>query len=224
MLLPTTVKGQLLNSPLLRTYLLSGTMVRQDTAARHVRPVFGATEKGRLAMGMFDFAAKAGEKILEKAEIKEAIAKAKAASDPAEAARQQAEALKVAQEANLKKSDALEAHIKRLGLSVEGLDVRYQSGVAVVAGTVKADVRDKVVVAVGNVQGVSRVVDQMTLLEEAPDPVLHTVKKGDTLSKIAKNYYGDGSKYPVIFEANKPMLKHPDKIYIGQVLTIPPEK
>ena len=46
---------------------------------------------------------------------------------------------------------------------------------------------------------------------------------GDTLSKIAKEMYGDANKYPVIFEANKPMLKDPDKIYPGQVLRIPAE-
>lgn len=50
----------------------------------------------------------------------------------------------------------------------------------------------------------------------------YTVQKGDTLSKIAKEMYGNAGKYPVIFEANQPMLKHPDKIYPGQVLRIPP--
>jgi len=50
----------------------------------------------------------------------------------------------------------------------------------------------------------------------------YTVEKGDTLSKIAKAMYGNANKYPVIFEANKPMLKDPDKIYPGQVLRIPP--
>jgi len=50
----------------------------------------------------------------------------------------------------------------------------------------------------------------------------YTVESGDTLSKIAKEHYGDGSKYPIIFEANKPMLKSADLIYPGQVLRIPP--
>lgn len=50
------------------------------------------------------------------------------------------------------------------------------------------------------------------------------MKSGDTLSKIAKDMYGDADKYPQIFEANKPMLKDPDKIYPGQVLRIPAEK
>lgn len=51
----------------------------------------------------------------------------------------------------------------------------------------------------------------------------YTVKSGDTLSRIAKEFYGEANKYPQIFEANKPMLKDPDKIYPGQMLRIPPE-
>ena len=50
----------------------------------------------------------------------------------------------------------------------------------------------------------------------------YTVKPGDTLSRIAKEFYGDGAKFPIIFEANTPMLKNPDLIYPGQVLRIPP--
>jgi len=50
----------------------------------------------------------------------------------------------------------------------------------------------------------------------------HRVKSGDTLGKMAKDLYGDAGKYPVIFEANRPMLSDPDKIYPGQSLRIPP--
>lgn len=49
----------------------------------------------------------------------------------------------------------------------------------------------------------------------------HTVKGGDSLSKIAKHYYGDAMKYPQIFEANTDILKSPDVIHPDQVLTIP---
>lgn len=49
----------------------------------------------------------------------------------------------------------------------------------------------------------------------------YTVKAGDTLSKIAKQHYGNASSYMKIFEANKGLLKDPDKIQVGQVLTIP---
>ena len=54
-------------------------------------------------------------------------------------------------------------------------------------------------------------------------PRTYTVAKGDTLSKIAKQFYGNAAEYPRIFEANKPMLTHPDKIYPGQNLRIPPK-
>ncbi|MDG1915160.1 MAG: LysM peptidoglycan-binding domain-containing protein [Crocinitomix sp.] len=47
------------------------------------------------------------------------------------------------------------------------------------------------------------------------------LKNGDYLSKIAKTVYGNANKYPVIFEANKPMLKDANLIYAGQVLVIP---
>ena len=49
----------------------------------------------------------------------------------------------------------------------------------------------------------------------------YTVRKGDTLSAIAKQYYGDGNAYMKIYNANRDVLKDPDKIYPGQVLRIP---
>jgi nucleoid-associated protein YgaU len=71
------------------------------------------------------------------------------------------------------------------------------------------------------VNGIAEVDDNLEVLNPAPEAVFYTVQKGDTLSLIAKAQYGDMMKYPVIFEANKPMLTHPDKIYPGQVLRIP---
>ena len=66
-----------------------------------------------------------------------------------------------------------------------------------------------------------RVNDLMTVAQPADESQWHTVAKGDTLSAISKKYYGDANKYTAIFEANKPMLTHPDKIYPGQKLRIP---
>ena len=55
----------------------------------------------------------------------------------------------------------------------------------------------------------------------APQTKTYTVKKGDTLWGIAKKYYGNGAKYPTIYNANKGKIKNPNLIYVGQVFTIP---
>jgi nucleoid-associated protein YgaU len=92
-----------------------------------------------------------------------------------------------------------------------------------VAGTaVDQATREKTVLCCGNVTGVSDVHDLLAVKEPADESKYHEVKRGDTLSAIAKTHYGNANAYPQIFEANKPMLSHPDKIYPGQVLRIPP--
>ena len=73
----------------------------------------------------------------------------------------------------------------------------------------------------GNTTGIARVDDRIAVTPPKPTSVYYTVVSGDTLGGIAKKQYGDASKYPVIFEANKPMLTDPNKIYPGQVLRIP---
>ena len=70
-------------------------------------------------------------------------------------------------------------------------------------------------------EGVAKVDDKMTVENPQPKSNYDTVVSGDILSKISKEHYDDANKYPVIFEANQPMLKSPDKIYPGQVLRIP---
>lgn len=84
---------------------------------------------------------------------------------------------------------------------------------------------ERIVVAAGNHEGVAEVDDSALEIEDDSEPqsTFYEVKSGDTLSKIAQEHYGDAMKYPVIFEANRPMLSDPDKIYPGQVLRIPPE-
>jgi nucleoid-associated protein YgaU len=79
--------------------------------------------------------------------------------------------------------------------------------------------REKVILAVGNVEGVAAVEDDVTGGEG--EPTFHTVEKGDTLWAISEKTLGNGAHYEKIFEANKPMLSHPDKIYPGQMLRIP---
>ena len=75
--------------------------------------------------------------------------------------------------------------------------------------------------AAGNVQHVSTVVDHISVVAPEPESRMYTVKSGDTLSKISKEMYGDANQYQKIFEANQPLLKDVNKIYVGQVLRIP---
>lgn len=120
------------------------------------------------------------------------------------------------------RASSLLAHVKSLGLPYNSLSVKTSGDTVILEGEVaKQEDSEKIALAVGNVEGVAVVDNRMTVAEPAPEAKFHTVEKGDTLSKIAKEYYGDMMKYPVIFEANKPMLSHPDKIYPGQVLRIP---
>ncbi len=122
------------------------------------------------------------------------------------------------------KADALRNNITTLGLDIKDLHVAVKNeDEAILTGTAPSQaVREKAVLAAGNTEGIARVDDRIAVETPEPPAQFYTVVKGDSLSKIAKHYYGDAMKYPTIFEANKPMLKDPDKIYPGQVLRIPP--
>lgn len=150
-------------------------------------------------MGLFSFIKEAGAKIFGKKE----------AEAPVE------------EKAQLKAS-ALLNHVKELGLSYQTIVIKLKGDDVILEGKVdKQEDAEKIVLAVGNVEGVDTVDNQMEVVEPKPEAQYHTVVKGEWLSKIAKKYYGDANKYNVIFEANKPMLKDPDLIYPGQVLRIP---
>ena len=111
-------------------------------------------------------------------------------------------------------------------LEIDSPNVFYENGRITINGSVKDQAtKEKIVLTLGNVKGVEQVDDQMELnIEEAqPESRFYTVQKGDSLSKISKEVYGDAMKYPMIFEANKPMLSDPNLIYPGQMLRIPAE-
>ncbi len=127
-----------------------------------------------------------------------------------------------AAEAAVEKASKLTEAVRSLDLQVENLQVNVEGDLAIVYGEAENQAtREKVVLVVGNTEGIASVDDQMTTAVQEPEAQFHTVVSGDSLSKIAKVYYGNAMKYPEIFEANKPMLTHPDKIYPGQVLRIP---
>ena len=138
--------------------------------------------------------------------------------------------------------DKIKAQVAALGLQVQNLGITVADGVATVTGlAVNRAEASKIVMAVGNNDGIQKVDNQMRVPLASIQPatpaaapvagddhadeesvVFHKVVSGDTLSGIAKELYGNASLYPRIFEANKPMLTSPDKIYPGQVLRIPP--
>ncbi|MCF3643189.1 peptidoglycan-binding protein LysM [Rhizobium sp. TRM95111] len=142
-------------------------------------------------------------------------------------------------------AEAVKKELDSFDLGTEKVEVSVEGDKCVLKGVVADQTAfEKAVIAVGNTLGISKVeagdlklvapdtglklatADMTELVKAATpakDPVLHTVKKGDNLWKIAEAHYGKGkgAKHTVIFDANRPMLTHPDKIYPGQVLRIP---
>ena len=128
---------------------------------------------------------------------------------------------------NATAGQAIEKYIAAQGLKADGLDVAYDgaSQTVTVSGVAPDQAtKEKIVLCCGNVAAVAKVNDMLTVAEgSGQESTYREVKSGDTLSKIAKEAYGDANAYMKIFEANKPMLSNPDKIYPGQKLRIPPK-
>ncbi len=164
-------------------------------------------------MGMISFLKEAGEKLFgKKPEIAAAVA------EPTNAE-------KVAS-ANEVASTAIKDYIRTQNLPADDLTITFDGATrtVTVSGTVATqEMKEKIVLCCGNVDGVAAVNDQLESTEPADQSQYHLVVRGDTLSAIAKTFYGSANAYPQIFEANKPMLSHPDKIYPGQLLRIPPK-
>jgi hypothetical protein len=122
----------------------------------------------------------------------------------------------------LREGNKLLRFIQEAQLGIESPKVTFDDGVATVWGKAPSQaVKENTILAIGNCAGVERVEDHIEVESPAPESTFYTVKSGDTLGAIAKEHLGSASRYPEIFEANRPMLKDPDKIYPGQVLRIP---
>ncbi len=166
-------------------------------------------------MSIISFFKEAGEKLFGQ--------KAQAATPSAEATEADPA---VTAAANREAATAIEKYIAALGLTATGLTVTYDGAraTATVFGIAKDQAtKEKIILAAGNVHSIAAVDDKMTVDQSEPESQYYTIVKGDTLSKVAKQFYGDANQYQKIFEANKPMLTHPDKIYPGQNLRIPPK-
>ena len=154
-------------------------------------------------MGLFSFIKEAGEKLFGGSD-----AHAAAPSD----------------DLNVKAAQAIANYINTQNLGLSNLQVQFDGsqGKVTVQGVAPTQAaKEKVTLCCGNVANVQSVDNLMSVTNPEPEAQYHDVVRGDTLSAISKKYYGDANKYNTIFEANKPMLSNPDKIYPGQKLRIP---
>lgn len=125
-------------------------------------------------------------------------------------------------EASAAPADKIKEELAKHGLDADDVKVTVDGDTVKIDGAVPSqEVREKIIVAAGNTLGTAKVQENLTVAGGGKEPKFYTVKKGDTLSAIAQSQLGKAVRYNEIFEANKPMLKHPDKIYPGQVLRIP---
>jgi nucleoid-associated protein YgaU len=146
-------------------------------------------------MGLFDFAKKVGAKIFG------------------------------ASEAQAAPADELKKEAAKHGLDTSKVNVEVNGDKVVLTGSAMSmEEAEKIILAMGNTMGVAQIDNKLAVNDAVAASKMYTVAKGDTLWKIAETNYGKGKggQYNVIFEANRPMLSHPDKIYPGQVLRIPP--
>ena len=168
-------------------------------------------------MSLIKFLKEAGEKLFGGKDAKAA---------PAAPASPAAAAAPAGPDADERAAKAIEDDIRSQGLGASNLKVAFDGAAATVTVSGEApdqQTREKIVLCCGNVTGVEQVKDEMTVAQSSETSRFYTVKSGDTLSKISKEMYGNANQYMRIFEANKPMLKDPDKIYPGQKLRIPPK-
>ena len=165
-------------------------------------------------MGFFNFIQDAGQRLFGHKEL------AQAATEAADDASAQSNL----DEACDKASAAISSYIEQQNLGIEALVVSVEGSTSTVtvegiAPTQEAS--EKVTLCCGNVAGIKDVNNLLSVAEPADEAQYHDVARGDTLSHIAKEYYGNANAYMKIFEANEPMLSDPDKIYPGQKLRIP---
>ena len=167
-------------------------------------------------MSIFSFAKDIGDKVFNRDDAKhDAKSETKASADTQ---------VKDSEPSAQSVANVLLRRIQQQNLNIKNLKVKYNGSTdtAEISGNAKTQAdREKAIIAIGNVQHVAKVIDNIDIEEDAPESTMYTVKSGDSLSKIAQEVYGSANDYMKIFEANKPMLSDPDKIYPGQVLRIP---
>jgi nucleoid-associated protein YgaU len=120
-------------------------------------------------------------------------------------------------------ADKIKKHIEEANPGISGLGVEFKNGVVSISGqAASAEAMEKAVLMAGNVQGVSEVkIDKLQAPPVQAKVEYYIIKKGDTLSAIAKQFYGKANDYPKIFDANREVIKDPNLIFPGQKIRIP---
>ena len=164
-------------------------------------------------MGLIDFVKNVGRKL----DLNKDGHQAQQGAQAKPAGQQQA-----AQTAERSREAALVNVINQMGFKVRDLAVDIEGDKALVRGAVDTqEEREKVILLTGNTEGIAKVDDRLQVARPEAEAQYYDVKPGDSLSKIAKQFYGDANKYNLIFEANRPLIKDADDIYPGQKLRIP---
>ena len=119
-------------------------------------------------------------------------------------------------------ADKIKNHIETDNPGITDLQVAVNEGVVSLGGEAKSgEALEKAVLLAGNVKGVEKVMAVTVKAADEPEVEYYEIKSGDTLSAIARKYYGDAKQYPRLFEANREVIKDPDKIYPGQKIRVP---
>ena len=120
-------------------------------------------------------------------------------------------------------AEKIKENIEASNPGIQGLNVVYNDGVVELSGTAdNAEAMEKAVLMAGNVKGVSEVkADGISAPPQQAQVEYYVIQKGDSLSAIAKRYYGKAGDYPRIFDANREVIKNADLIYPGQKIRIP---
>lgn len=177
-------------------------------------------------MGLFDFVAEAGEKLADKVR---GDTSATGITEKVEVSADRIDKLR---------EESINNSLAALDIEGEQVNVQVNGDNAILTGSAPSqEALEKMVLCAGNQHGIAQVDCQLQVeapaasesapasaqvkAEPAAESNFYTVQSGDTLGKIAQQHYGAANKYTVIFEANKPMLTDPDKIYPGQKLRIP---
>ena len=120
-------------------------------------------------------------------------------------------------------AQTIREEVESHGLDTKSIEIEVNGDEVAARGeAMTRELREKIIVAIGNIMGIARVRDEISTKDKAANSTFHKVKKGDTLWAIASEHYGNGAKFKDVFQANRPMLSNADAIYPGQVLRIPP--